>query len=355
MSCGASAGACAQRGRASGWRTAASTSRRRRDAAWMRSWPLRDAASGVRHQRAGGGRGGDVVLDAVARRRARAVRASVNQSASSVGRTSSMKSCTAPDSTTFASAAGSRMSFSMMRDVQVQVGDRRRRSAPAADAPTASATGRAASSGNRRSPSAIIIDMPQASQIRRARRRRARAARSAKTSTATRSGSCTSVQRTARRRQPSIDSSSAMVVEGRVGRGARRRLAAVSQRADPALAARDRRRRWRRDRRRAASNGFSSETLTANVSRSFDVSRGASSTRSTLRRRSASGARPTSRPSSEPSTCHGTPGVTFCRAARPTPRAAASRRRCAPNPKSWRRDTSSASSTVPSGSPTSAA
>ena len=62
-----------------------------------------------------------------------------------------------------------------------------------------------------------------------------------------------------------------------------------------------------------SANGLISDTLSANASRSFEVIFGASSTRSKLTRRSASGARPTSSPSSDPDTRHGIPGVTSCR------------------------------------------
>ena len=90
------------------------------------------------------------------------------------------------------------------------------------------------------------------------------------------------------------------------------------------------------------------------LSRSLDVSFGASSTRSKLRRRSASGASAMSRPSSDPLTCHGTPGVTSGRGTAHADRSRTSAS-FAPNPKSCRRETSSARRTVPSGSPTSAA
>ena len=92
----------------------------------------------------------------------------------------------------------------------------------------------------------------------------------------------------------------------------------------------------------------------ANVSRSFDVSLGASRTRSKFTRRSASGASPTSRPSSEPLTCHGELGATSGRGSDHAVRSRSSESLAA-KPKSCRRETSPASSTVPSGSPTSAA
>ena len=104
------------------------------------------------------------------------------------------------------------------------------------------------------------------------------------------------------------------------------------QRAPPPAVHRDRvlrRRRHRRRRRsprrargrarrraaiasRSASvsaHGFISATLAAKTSRSFDVIAGAAAGGAALTRRSSSGASATSRPSSDPFTCHGTPGI----------------------------------------------
>ena len=170
--------------------------------------------------------------------RARA-RTSVSQSASSVGFASSMKSCTAPERTTFATAAGRRISFSMMATCRCTSATRGRgqpeRRTPQQCRPAA----RRRQAGTR----TALHAQPSTCPRRRSAGQRAAAEHQhfgqREHRPGTRSASCDE-HPADRAAPPPFDRQ--LVgdrLEVGVGGGARRRLAAVAQRAEPALAAGD--------------------------------------------------------------------------------------------------------------------
>ena len=177
---------------------------------------------------------------------------------------------------------------------------------PSAAARTADATCAGVVSRVHAHPSDCSAVVPHASRLGPLRGcRRATSARRARTSAGCRRDRWRSSRRAARRRHPSM-----LQRVGQPPRAVRRRPRVPSTRARPrAIAATIASRSWSRQQTRASIN----VTPTANASRSFEGSRGASAMRSGLIRRSDSEAMAMSRPSTEPVTCHGTPGRKSCR------------------------------------------
>ncbi len=178
--------------------------------------------------------------------RARAARTSVSQSSASVGRTSSMKSWTAAESTYFRERGRQMQLAQHDRHVQIEIGDGRPPSGRAADARSTSSSARAAGIGYRGNRRARARTCPMRRSRRCRRRRRDERARRARTATA---------------RPPARWRASSAPLGGasrpcrchqRSRPGDRGR-----QRRRPAAGRVPRRRQSRRDRRRAARTGSS--------------------------------------------------------------------------------------------------